>query len=46
MIPMALAHAQATLHIHPETVAIAAVAFALSIVAWRAVTGIRRRKAR
>ena len=46
MIPTALAHAHATLHIHPETVAIAAISFALSLVAWRVVTGIRRRMAR
>lgn len=46
MIPTALAHAHATLHIHPETAAIAAVLFAVSFVAWRVVTGIRRRKAR
>ena len=46
MIPTALAHANAALHIHPETVAIAAILFALSLVAWKAVTGFRRRKAR
>ena len=46
MIPTALAHAHPTLHTHPETVAIAAVCFALSLVAWKVVTGIRRRKAR
>jgi hypothetical protein len=46
MIPTALAHAHATLHIHPEAVAIAAISFALSLVAWKVVTGIRRGKAR
>jgi hypothetical protein len=46
MIATALAHAHATLHIHPETVALAAVSFALSLVAWKVVTGIRRGKAR
>ena len=46
MIPMALAHAYATLHIHPEAVAIAVVSFALSLVAWKVVSGIRRAKAR
>ena len=46
MIPTVLAHAHATLHVHPEIVAIAAVSFALSLVAWKVVTGIRRRKAR
>ena len=44
MIPTALAHAHATLHIHPDAVALAAVSFALSLVAWKVVTGIRRRK--
>jgi len=46
MIPTTLAHAHAALHIHPEAVAIAAVTFALSLVALKIVTGIRRRKAR
>ena len=45
MIPTALAHAHAPLHIHPETVAIAAACFALSLVAWKVVAGIRRGKA-
>lgn len=46
MIPTALAHAHAALHVHPETVAIAAVCFTLSVVAWKVVAGLRRRKAR
>lgn len=46
MIPTALAHAHATLHIHPEAVAIAAVSFAVSLVALKVVTTIRRRKER
>ena len=46
MIPTALAHAHATLHIHPEIVAIAAVSFGLSLVVWKVLAGIRRRKAR
>lgn len=45
MIPTALAHAHATLHIHPEAVAIGAISFALSLVALKVVTTIRRRKA-
>lgn len=43
MIPTVLAHAHATLHVHPETLALAAVGFALSLVAWKIVTGRRRR---
>jgi hypothetical protein len=46
MIPTVLAHAHATLHVHPETLAVAGACLALSLVAWRVVTGIRRRKAR
>ncbi len=46
MIPTALAHAHATLHSHPEAVAIAAVSFALLLGAWKVVTGIRRRQTR
>ena len=46
MIPTVLAHAHATLHIHPETVVIAAVSLAVSLAAWKVVTGIRRRRAR
>jgi len=46
MITTALAHAHATLHIHPETVAIAAVGLAVSVVAWKIVTDLRRRKTR
>jgi hypothetical protein len=46
MIPTALAHAHATLHIHPETAAIAAASFALSLVALKVVTTLRRREAR
>jgi hypothetical protein len=46
MIPIVLAHAHATPHVHPETLAFAAAGFALSLVAWKIVTGMRRRKAR
>jgi hypothetical protein len=46
MIPTVLAHAHAAAHIHPETLAVAGACFALSLVAWRILTGIRRRKAR
>jgi hypothetical protein len=35
MIPTLLAHADAVLHIHPETVAIAAVLLGLSVAAVR-----------
>jgi hypothetical protein len=46
MIPTVLAHAHATLHVHPETLAVAGACVALSLVAWKVVAGIRRRKAR
>jgi len=46
MILTVLAHAHATAHIHPETLAVAGACFALSLAAWKIVTGIRRRKAR
>jgi hypothetical protein len=42
MITTALAHAHATLHIHPEAVAIAAVCLAASVAAWKVVSAIRR----
>jgi hypothetical protein len=44
MISTALAHADATLHLHPEALAIAAVCFAVSIAVWRIAAGIRRRR--
>jgi hypothetical protein len=43
MIPTAFAHAHATLHVHPETLAFAAVGFALSLVALKFVTARWRR---
>lgn len=43
MITSAFAHAHATLHFHPETVAIAAVSLAVSLAAWKIASGIRRR---
>jgi hypothetical protein len=42
MIPTALAHVNPTLHIHPETMALAAAAVILALVAWRTVQGRSR----
>ena len=44
MITTALAHAHSTLHIHPETMALAAVSFAVSVAVWKIVSGFRRRR--
>ena len=44
MIATALAHSHATLHVHPETVALAAVCVALSLVGARIATAIRSRR--
>ena len=44
MITTALAHAHSTLHVHPETLALAAVSFAVSMAVWKIVAGIRRRR--
>ncbi len=44
MITTVLAHAHATLHLHPEALAIAGVCFAVSVAVWRIATGIRRRR--
>lgn len=46
MTPTALAHAHATLHVHPETVAVAGACLALSFLAWKVVTRFRRRPSR
>jgi hypothetical protein len=45
MIPTVLAHADAVLHIHPETVAIAAVLLGLSVAAARIASAVKARKA-
>jgi hypothetical protein len=45
MIPTVLAHADAALHIHPETVAIAAVLLGLSVAAVRIAAAWKARKA-
>jgi hypothetical protein len=45
MITTALAHAHATLHVHPETLAAAVVSLAVSVAAWKIATGLRRRLA-
>ena len=45
MIPTLLAHADAVLHIHPETVAIAAVLLGLSVAAVRLVLSRKAPKA-
>ena len=44
MISTALAHAHATLHLHPEALAFAGVCFAVSVAVWRIATRIRRRR--
>ena len=45
MISTVLAHAHPTLHVHPESLAVAGACFAL-LVAWKVVTAIRRRTPR
>ena len=43
MITTALAHAHATLHVHPETLAAALVSLAVSVAVWKIASGVRRR---
>lgn len=43
MITTTLAHAHATLHVHPETVAIGVVSLAVSLAVWKIASAIRHR---